>query len=354
MAQKAVKYTSDLIFSELKQKIYRPIYFLEGEEPYYIDKIADFIEKNVLDEMEKEFNQTILYGKDTDVLTLINECKRYPMMADKQVVILREAQELNFEKTVETKNAAGKKDEINLFEEYVKNPTNSTVLVICYKYGGLDKRRALAKTLSTHAVYFNSEKLKDYKVQEWVEAYLKERKLNFEQKVPYFISENLGNDLAKIENEVDKLLLNIKDKTQITVADVIQNISVSKEYNMFELTNAIMIKDVLKVNKIINYFAANPKDNPVPLLMGTLYSFFIKLIGIHTLTDRSQYAIASKIGVPPFIAKDYEAAARQYSPGKLVKIIGYLREYDKKSKGIGSNTMPNGELMKELFFKILH
>lgn len=353
MALKSVKYTADLIFSELKQKIFRPIYFLEGEESYYIDKISDFIEKNVLDESEKEFNQTILYGKDVDVVTLVGECKRYPMMADKQVVIVREAQDINFEKTVEIKTASGKKDDVNLFEEYTKNPTTTTILVVCYKYGSLDKRKSLAKTLANNTVYFNSEKIKDYKIQEWVESYLKERKQNFEQKVPYFISEHLGNDLTKIENEVDKLLLNIKEKAIITVADVMQNIGVSKDYNVFELQNALMIKDVLKVNKIINYFAANQKEHPVVIIFGSLYSFFSKLIIIHTLSDRSQFNVASKIGVPPFVAKDYEAASRQYSPNKLVKIIGYLREYDLKSKGIGGNLLP-GELMKEMFFKILH
>ena len=289
---------------ELKSKNFSSIYFLEGEESYFIDFIGDYITENALDEADKEFNQTILYGKETDMATILNNAKRFPMMADKQLVLVREAQEVkDIDKIVKVK-INGKEQELSLLEEYSKNALPSTILVFCYKY-----------------------------------------------KASVLLTEYVGNDLSRIVNELDKLVINKKTGEDINDEDIRNNIGISKDYNVFELQNAIARKDVLKANQIVNHFAANEKENPMPMVMGILYSYFSKLILYHTSPDKSQSSIASLLKVNPFFVKDYEIAAKNYPPAKLIRIVSYLREYDLKSKGVDAGEIEKGELYKELILK---
>ena len=339
---------------DLKSKNFSPIYFLEGEESYFIDFIGDYITENALDGVDKEFNQTILYGKETDMATVLNSAKRFPMMADKQLVLIREAQEVkDIDKVVKVK-INGKEQELSLLEEYAKNALSSTILVFCYKYKSLDKRKSLSKTLLKFGVVFTSEKLYDNKIPAWIESYCKKKKIGITPKASVLLTEYVGNDLSRIVNELDKLVINKKTGEDINDEDIRNNIGISKDYNVFELQNAIARKDVLKANQIVNHFAANEKENPMPMVMGILYSYFSKLILYHTSPDKSQSSIASLLKVNPFFVKDYEIAAKNYPPAKLIRIVSYLREYDLKSKGIDAGDVEKGELYKELIFKVLH
>jgi DNA polymerase-3 subunit delta len=348
------KKSFDEVLVELKSKNFSSIYFLEGEESYFIDFIGDYITENALDEADKEFNQTILYGKETDMATILNNAKRFPMMADKQLVLVREAQEVkDIDKIVKVK-INGKEQELSLLEEYAKNALPSTILVFCYKYKSLDKRKSLSKSLLKTSTFFTSQKIYDNKIPAWIESYCKKKKIGITPKASVLLTEYVGNDLSRIVNELDKLVINKKTGEDINDEDIRNNIGISKDYNVFELQNAIARKDVLKANQIVNHFAANEKENPMPMVMGILYSYFSKLILYHTSPDKSQSSIASLLKVNPFFVKDYEIAAKNYPPAKLIRIVSYLREYDLKSKGVDAGEIEKGELYKELIFKMLH
>lgn len=327
------------IISDLKKKVYKPVYFLSGEEPYFIDQISDFIEKKVLDENEKEFNQTVLYGRDTDVGTIVGEAKRYPMMSDKMVIIVKEAQNIR---------------NIEDLDSYIANPLDSTILVICYKYKTLDKRKAFPKTVAKKGVLFESKKLYDNKIPDWISAYLKDKKYTISPKSSQLLTEYLGNDLGKISNELDKLMINLPPGTEITPDHIQMNIGISKDFNTFELNDALTKKDVVKANRIINYFAANSKEHPLVLTISSLNSFFVKLLRYHGLEDKSKESAAKALGVHPFFVSDYINAARNYPMQKIKAIAGYLREYDLRSKGVDNGSADDGALMKELIWKILH
>ncbi len=327
------------ILSDLKKKNYKPVYVLAGEEPYFIDVIANYIEKNVLDENEREFNQTVLYGRDTDVATIVSEAKRYPMMADRQVVIVKEAQ-----------NIRGIED----LESYVNNPLDSTLLVICYKYKTLDKRKSFAKTVAKKGVLFESEKLREYKIPDWIAGYLKEKKYSASPKSAQLLTEYLGTDLGKITNELDKLMINLPPGTEITPEHIQQNIGISKDYNTFELNDALSKKDVVKANRIINYFASNSKEHPIPVTISALNNYFVKILIYHFLPDKSKDVAARALGVHPFFVADYAGASRNYPVGKIKQVVSFLREYDLRSKGVDNVSAAEGELMKELVWKILH
>lgn len=327
------------IISDLKKKIYKPVYFLSGEEPYFIDLISDFIEKKVMGDAEKEFNQTILYGRDTDVATIIGEAKRYPMMSDKMVVIVKEAQNI--------KN-------IEELTSYIENPLSSTILVICYKYKTLDKRKTFPKTVAKKGVLFESVKLYENKIPDWIEGYLKERKYTVSPKSSQLLTEYLGVDLGKIVNELEKLMINLPEGTEITPDHIQTNIGISKDFNSFELNNALTKRDVLKANRIVNYFAENSKEHPLVLTISSLHSFFVKLLRYHGLEDKSKENAAKALGVHPFYVNDYIAAAKIYPLTKLKEVFSWLREYDLRSKGMDNLSAKDGELLKELVWKILH
>lgn len=338
------------ILADLKNKVFHPVYFLAGEEPYFIDSIASYIEKNVLDESEKEFNQTILYGRDLKTEDIISHAKRFPMMSNYQVVIVKEAQEI---KDLIGKAKAKDNDESPLIS-YLKNPQKSTLLVFCYKYKKLDMRTSIGKILSSKSVFLDSKPLYDNKIPDWINSYLKQHRYSVQPAAAALLTEYLGNNLSKISNELDKLMINVPQGTEISVEHIQSNIGISKEYNPFELQNAIGQKDILKANRIVQYFASNPKEYSPIMVISSLNGYFNKLLSYHLLEDKSRNTAAAALGVNPFFMPDYERAARNYNLNKVRHIFHYLHEYDLKSKGFESGNIKEGELLKELLFKILH
>jgi DNA polymerase-3 subunit delta len=339
--------TADDILKDLKNRKYKPLYLLHGEEPYFIDQVSNFAEHQLLPEAEKGFNQTVLYGKDTDIMTVLNAAKRYPMMADYQVVLVKEAQDMKWGRDDDDKKS------INPLLNYLENPLPSTILVFCYKYGKFDKRKKTYKAIEKNGVIFESAPLYDSKIPGWIETFVTGKGYQVNPQASAMLAEYLGNDLSKIANEMEKLMLNVPAGQMITMQHVQDNIGISKEYNVFELQSALSRKDPFKVNQIINYFEANPKANPIVLVLGNLNNFFSKVLLYHYAKDRSPQSLARELGVSPYFIKDYELAARNYNYAKSMQVISLLREYDLKSKGVDSNA-GNGELMKELMFKILH
>lgn len=332
--------TYDEIVSDLKKRIFKPVYFLAGDEPYYLDLITDYIGEKVLSEEEKAFNQVIIYGEDTTVNSIIETARRFPMMASHQVVIVKEAQALK---------------KIEDLMVYLDKPLLSTILVINCKYKVIDKRTKLYKALDTQGVYFESMRLRDYQVPPWIERFLMTKGIKIDPDASAMLTEFLGTDLHKIVNELDKLLITIPaSKPVITSSLIEKNIGISKDYNNFELQKALGEKNIYKANMIIQYFADNPKDNPVNLTMASLFSFFTKILTYHYLTDRSKNNVAAVLKINPFFVKDYETSAMKYSASKTVQIISLLRTYDMKTKGYGDVSTDPGELLKELVYKILH
>ena len=327
------------ILANLKKKIYHPIYFLMGEESYFIDQITEYISKHVLTDAEKGFNQHILYGKDTDVDTIITHARRFPMMANHQVIIVKEAQNIK---------------KIEDLEPYVKAPLDTTILVINYKYKSIDKRKSFAKQLAKSSVLFESKKIYDNQLPGWIDKYLKTHQYSIMPQASAMLAEYLGTDLSKVTNELNKLVITLPQGTKITPDHIEKNIGISKDYNIFELQNALGEKNVLKTNKIINYFSANPGSNPITRTISSLYYYFMKLLTYHFLTDKSQNSVAASLQVPPFFVRSYIAAAKVYTPKKLVEIMGILREYDMKSKGMGNVSTSPGDLQKEMIYRILH
>jgi DNA polymerase-3 subunit delta len=348
------------ILLDLKRKLYKPVYFLHGEEPYFIDEISEYIEKNVLDETEKGFNQTVLYGKDTDLSSVISLAKGFPMMGERQVVIVKEAQTLKefARKSAEDGGSEEKEDKKsgnkNPLAAYLENPQPSTILVFCHKYKKIDSRTSLAKQIAKQAVLFESKKMYDDKLPTWIMSYVKDKKYAISPPAAALLANHLGNDLAKIVNELGKLFISLPEGTEILPDHIQQNIGISKDFNVFELQDALAKKDVLRANRIVQYFAANPKDNPLILTTASLYGYFHKILLYHFTPDKSRGAIASALGVNPFFVSGYETAARNYNTGKLKNIFSYLRECDVRSKGVDNVSTEDGELLKELVFKILH
>lgn len=328
------------IMSDLQKKKYHPVYFLSGDESYYIDQVSDYIHEHVLNEGEKTFNQIIIYGKDSDALSIMNAAKRFPMMSSHQVVIVKEAQEI--------------KDFDNLVH-YIENPLASTLLVLNYKYKKPDKRKKVFRSLQKHATVLNAKKLYDNQVPAWISAYVSSKNCSIEPKASVLLLEFLGSDLSKISNEIDKLIISLEGSDKrITSALIERNIGISKDFNNFELQNALGKKDIRKANQIINYFAANQKNHPLVLTINTLYAYFSKLLIYYWIKDKSKDNLAEQLGVRPFFVKDYVEAARNYNANKVISIISILREYDLKSKGYKGSTISPGDLLKELIFKILH
>jgi len=326
------------ILNDIKAGTIKPIYFLMGEEAYYIDGISKYIEDVVLSEEEKGFNQMVLYGLDVTIDDIVSHAKRYPMMAERQVIIVKEAQDLS--RTIE-----------NLVK-YAENPQPTTVLVFCYKYKTLDKRKKLAKAISKTGVVFESKKLYENQVPDWIKRVLASRGYTITPKAAQMLVEFLGNDLGKVNNELEKLQLIIKQGEQITPQLIEENIGISKDFNNFELQNAIGEKDIRKAFSIIQYFSQNPKNNPMVMTVALLYSFFSKLLKYHALTNKGE--AAKVLGVNPYFIKDYQLAARNYSMKKISAIISDIREIDMKSKGVGAANLSQGDLLKELLVKIFN
>jgi DNA polymerase-3 subunit delta len=328
------------IMNDLQNKIYHPVYFLTGDEPYYIDRITEYASKHILTEEEKSFNQTIIYGKDADAAAITNTAKRFPMMSNQQVVIVREAQDV--------------KDFENLVH-YVQGPLKSTILILNYKYKNIDKRTKLYKAFRENAVIFESKKLYDDKIPAWIAAHLKTKNYQVEPKAAALLTEFLGNDLSKIANEIEKLIITLPEGMRIITSNHIEkNIGISKEYNIFELQNALVSRDPVKANRIIRYFADNQKNHHISQTITLLYFFFAKVLLFHVLKDKSRQNVAANLNIHPYFVTEYERAGRVYNIRKTVSVISLLRQYDMKSKGYGNTTTTPGDLLKELIYKILH
>ncbi|MCO6149511.1 DNA polymerase III subunit delta [Flavobacterium sp. NRK1] len=328
------------IVNEIKQGNIKPIYFFMGEEPYYIDRLTEYIEDNVLTEDEKGFNQMVLYGKDVSIEDVISNAKRYPMMSDRQVVIVKEAQELS--RTIEK------------LESYAENPQLSTVLVFAYKYKTLDKRKKVTKLLEKKGVVFESKKMYDNQVADWIKRILQGKNYTIEPKAAAMLVEFLGNDLSKINNELDKLTIILPKGSTITPKTIEDNIGISKDYNVFELRKSIGERDQLKAYKIADYFSQNPKDNPLVMTTGLVFGFFIQLLQYHGLKDKNPSNVAKTLKVNPYFLKDYDIALRNYPMKKVSAIIAALRDIDVKSKGVGSNSISQHDLLKEMLVKIFN
>jgi len=328
------------IIKDIQAGNIKPIYFLMGEEPYYIDKLSEYIEQNILQEHERDFNQTVLYGRDVTIEDVVGNAKRYPMMADRQVVIVKEAQDLS--------------RTIDKLESYAENPQDTTVLVLCYKYKTLDKRKKVTKVLEKKGVVFESKKLYENQVGDWLKRVLAGKKLNIEPKAVAMFVDFLGNDLSRIANEIDKLAIILKPGETITPAVIEENIGFSKDFNPFEFRKAIGERNQLKAYQIADYFAQNPKDNPIVLTIGLVFSFFSQLLQYHGLKDKNPKNVASALRVNPFFVKDYELAARNYPMKKVSSIVATMRDIDVKSKGVGASNLPVSDLLKEMLVKIFN
>ena len=337
--------------SELKKMItsfkkdgYKPVYFLMGEEPYFIDFLSDHFTNNVISEEEKSFNQVVLYGKDVSVNDIMSQARQYPFMGDKMLVVIKEAQELV--------------KSIDQFSSYFKSVQPSTILVFCYKYKTLDKRKELYKTLSKSefAEIFESNKLKDYQVEGWIKTLISDEKLEIEPKAVAMLVEFLGNDLSKISNEIDKLKIILKNDKLITADLVEENIGISKEYNNFELINAVAYKNEAKAFGIAKYFALNTKNNPFVVTTSLLYNFFSKLLQYHGMIYKNAGAnpadIAKQLGINQYGLKDYQAASKIYPMKKVSQTIAVIREIDLKGKGV-NGSLTHDDLLKELLIKVL-
>ena len=334
--------TFDGICKDIKAGIFQPVYVLMGEEPFFIDQITDLLIEHVLEESERDFNQIIVYGADTDAISIINAARRFPMMSKYQLVIVKEAQLVK---------------DIEVLSSYVKNPLTSTILVINYKYKTLDRRRALAATVEKNGVLFESKKVPDYKMANFIVGLLQQRSITIDPKAAQMLSDFLGNDLNRLNKELDKLgiILAQKGLKRVTPELVEQNIGISKEYNNFELMRALVTKDVLKANRIAQYFEKNPKNNPIQKLLPVLFNYFSNLLICYYTKDRSETGLMNALGLrASFQVKDYQLGLRNYSAMKVFNLISEIRTTDARSKGVENSSASDAELLKELLYKILH
>jgi DNA polymerase III subunit delta len=335
----------DAVLKDLKANKFAPIYFLQGEEPYFIDLISDYIEKNAIPEFERGFNQLVMYGKDSPMNVIMSNARKFPMMAERQLVLVKEAQSIP---------DLGKEDAQKLLLGYLSNPLPSTILVFAHKHKKLDGRSALKKELDKKAVFVESEKVKDWKLTEWVEGYFKGLGHQIEPKAAQLLADSIGNNLEVINNEVGKMLINFPDPTRFTADHISKYIGINKDYNNFELTRAIGYKDIIKANQIVLYFLQNPKAHPVIPIFSLLYNYFSKVALVHKSNVNSESQVASAIGVHPIAAREYLVASRNYNLGKIIDVFGCIREADLRFKGVDSGSMDEGEILRELVYKILH
>ena len=338
-------HSPEAVLKDLKAKKFAPIYFLEGDEPYFIDLITDYIDKNAIAEFEKGFNQLIMYGKDSPVHLILSNARKFPMMAERQVVIVREAQSIP---------DLGKEEAQKLLISYLNNPLPSTILVFAHKHKKLDGRGSLKKELDKKSIFVNSEKVKDWLLTGWVESYFKELGHQIEPKASQLLADSIGNNLEVITNEVGKMLINFQEPTRFTAEHISKFIGINKEYNNFELSKAIGYKDVVKANQIIHYFILNPKAHPVIPIFSLLYNYFSKIALLHRAGPMPDNQLAGEIGINPYGLKEYQAAARNYKLGKVIEVFGYIKEADLRFKGVDSGDMSEGEILRELVYKILH
>jgi DNA polymerase-3 subunit delta len=336
--------TPDSILKEIKGKKYKPLYFLHGDEPFYIDSIADELEKRVVSEAEKGFNQFVLYGKDTDVAGVLSYARRFPFMAERQLILVKDANKLG---------GIEQKEQQARLEEYALHPLTSTVLVFCF-HANADERKTFIKAFNTNGVVVQSKKMYDNKLTDWVSSFCQQEGVKISPKAVQMLVDNIGNDLKRISNEIAKIMVNLRVDEGIDAAAVEKFVGISKEYNVFEFQKALMIRDVMKANQIATYFSANSKDNPLAPILIILFGFFSKLLLTHASRDKTEKGLSAELGVNPYFVKDYLLASRNYPLPKVVNIIHYLRECDGRMKGLDGVATSEGELLKELVFKIIH
>ena len=340
MAKKEVTYES--ICKEITDRKFSPVYVLMGEEPYFIDRITDLLIANVLQEEERDFNQTVFYGADTDAVSVINAARRFPMMSAYQLIVVKEAQLMR---------------DIEQLAAYVKQPLSSTVLVIDYKYKTLDRRKSLASLVEKKGVIFESKKIPDYKMPAFITSVLQQRSLTIDPKAAQMLSDFLGNDLNRLAKELDKLAI-IMAQTglkRVTPELVEKNIGISKEYNNFELLRAIAMKDVLKANRIAQYFEKNPKNNPLQPTLAVLFNYFSNLLIGYYSKDKSESGLMVAMGLKSsFQLKDYLTGMKHYTAMRVFLSIGEIRKADARSKGVDNSSASDGDILKELLYKIMH
>lgn len=333
--------TFEQIKADILARRFKPVYLLMGEESYYIDELTNLFVEKVLPEEERDFNQTILYGRETDVRNLITLARGFPMMSEYQLIVVKEAQDMS------------KLDELSV---YVQNPLASTILVINYKNGLFDKRKKLTAEINKYGVIFESNKVPEYKMPAFISSYIQSKGLTIDGKSAQMLADYLGNDLKKFTNEIEKLLIALPPNNKQITADIIElNIGISKDFNNFELLKAVVEKNIVKVNQIADYFEKNPKNNPMILTLTVLFNFFSNLMICYWAKDKSEQGLAAELGLrSSYQAKDYVQAVRNYNAFKCMEVISLLRAYDAKGKGIGNISTPDGELLKELLYKITH
>ena len=332
------------ILDKLKAKTFDPVYLLQGEETYYIDLISNYIEEHALSESEKGFNQVIVYGKDSPMATILTHARRFPMMAERQVVIVREAQDIP---------DLNKENGSKLLLDYLSRSSPTTVLVLCHKHKTLDKRRELGKKAEQLAVSATFKKPYDNQLSEFVLSYVKTKKYTIEDNAAQVLAEYVGNDLSRLANEVDKILISHDAKDAITTTEVMAKVGISREYNIFELQKALINKDWLQAAKISNYFEANSKKNPAIPMVAFLYSFFSKVLAAHGVSDRTSQGLTAALKINPYAAKDYLAALQRYSQPKALENVSLLRQADLKLKGVNSGSEGEGQILKELVFRLM-
>ncbi len=333
--------TYEQIVKDIKARKFSPIYLLMGDEPYYIDEITNMLAEAVVPEDMRDFNQTILYGLETNVNDVVISSRRFPMMTDHQLIVIKEAQRLA---------------KIDDLEVYTKSPLASTVLVIAYKGGTVDKRKKFAATVEKNGVVFESKKIPDYKMPAFIGSFVQGKGMTIDDKSAQMLSDYLGNDLSKLSNELDKLIIALPEgQTRITPEVIEQNIGISKDYNIFELQKAIITKDIFKANQIADYFEKNPKNNPMIMTLSVLFNFFSNLMICYWAPNKTDNGLAQELGLrSPFMARDYVTALKSYNAFKCMNIISLLRTYDAKGKGVDNVSTPDGQLLKELLYKIMH
>ena len=350
MAKKETTVSEKQIMADVKAGNVAPVYFITGEEGYYIDQLSDFFENDVVAPEYRDFDQTVVYGRDVTMSEIILMAKRFPMMADFQLVMVKEAQDIGVKE-----NSKGQEKTWDLLATYLENPSDRTILVLCYRNKKLDKRTKAYLAIKKAGVFYERGKLRDDDVPTWISTFVRSHGRSITEKASLLLFEAMGNSLSKISNELEKIFIIVKEGQSIDDTAIERNVGISKDYNVFELQKAIGRRDVVKCNKIINYFSDNPKACPMPVLVANLYTYIVKIMIYHQLADKSQYAAASAIGVNPYFVKDYVAAARNFTLPKLAACIGYLHDADLRSKGVhNSGAVSDGELMKELVFKIIH
>lgn len=334
--------TFEEILRDIKQKKFAPVYFLHGEEPYFIDRIDAAIEQYALSEAERGFNQTILYGKEVDALTLLDSLRRYPMMSERQVVILREAQEMK---------------SLGDLAAYIENPMSTTLFVVCYKHKKYDMNTKFGKSLKAKTLVFESKKLYDNQAPEWISACCKSKNLGIEFEAAQLLADYLGTDLAKISNEIDKLALNLPSGATVNTKHVQDYVGISKDYNVYELQKAFATRDLARIARIEQHFASNIRKNPLIVTISSLFAFFSKVYMLHFVKNSGDAEAVKTLELrSEWFLKDYKAALQNYRLAQLTQILHLLKQYDLRAKGVDNDTTHNGEdaLMQELFFQIIH